>query len=146
MNKKRLVIPIAFVLVLNIAMLSGCIWETVPVETLTPRVEYDFEYVHLKGRVAVPFCKAQNHKFVYDTEPHENWEDYAIKVPVRGMEPTAYLFAKNLFYGDVEHGVTYYVRAVANCYDFKRPFDDYEEGYYQGEDKTFIVVPYSVIR
>ena len=135
MNKKRLVIPIAFVLVLNIAMLSGCIWETVPVETLTPRVEYDFEYVHLKGRVAVPFCKAQNHKFVYDTEPHENWEDYEFKRPV--FNTPSYTFAEKIYFWEVEPGVTYYVRAVAQCYDFKMPFKSYEEGWYQGKELSF---------
>ena len=144
---KKVWIASIFALIFTIALFSGCVYtDDFPVATFEISINDIYSMIHLEGAIGVPFCKAKNHTFVLDTESHENWEDYAIKVPVRGMEPTAYLFAKNLFYGDVEHGVTYYVRAVANCYDFKRPFDDYEEGYYQGEDKTFIVVPYSVIR
>ena len=121
-------------------MLSGCTsLRYFPVETLEPDVSWDFERVHLTGLIGVPFCKARNHTFVYDTESHENWEDYQYKISCEGYSPSSRRFDEGLSTRVLEHEVTYYVRAVAYCYDFKRPFKFFKEGYYTADKETFII-------
>ena len=136
---KKMIIPIIFVMIFIIVMLSGCIYrEGFPVDTWDPRVKYQYTHVHLLGEVGVPFCKARNHLFVYDTESHEDWEEYQYSRS-GSANPDDHLFATSLYFYEVQYKVTYYVRGVAYCYDFKYPFKDYEEGYYQGEEVTFYI-------
>ena len=76
--------------------------------------------------------------FVYDTESHENWEDYKFNKS-DFCPPDGRQYGINLWFDEVPHKVTCYTRAVAYCYDFKRPFQDYEDGYYQSKEFTFYV-------
>jgi hypothetical protein len=138
-KNKKMIIPIILLLVFIIPVFSGCVdLKGFPVWTNPPHVNYDFSNINLKGQIGIPFCKAKNHSFVYDTVSHENWTDYPFIV----YEPVGpnFIFIRGfLGFSDITHGITYYVRAVAYCYDFKKPFDKYAEGYYQGNEQTFFV-------
>jgi hypothetical protein len=81
---------------------------------------------------------AKNHTFVYDTEPHEYWENYSFAIEGR-LHPNEPNFYAKLHFSDIQHDITYYLREVAYYYDFKKSFEDYEDGYYQGKEKTFII-------
>ena len=139
MEKKKIVLPILMVIILILVLFTGCVRRDFPVETGRPDVNRDFARVQLIGFIGVPFCKARNHKFVYDTESHENWEDYQYIESVELVKPNERRFNARLETQELEHKVTYYVRAVAYCYDFKRPFKIFEEGYYSGYEKTFYI-------
>jgi hypothetical protein len=140
MKRKKILLPILIVIILILVLFTGCTsLRYFPVETLEPDVSWDFERVHLRGYIAVPFCKARGHKFVYDTESHENWEDYQYKISGEVYSPSSRRFDAGLSTRDLEHEVTYYVRAVAYCYDFKRPFKNFEEGHYTGGEETFYI-------
>jgi hypothetical protein len=139
-KNKKIIIPIIFVLIFAGVIISGCVDpKGFPVWTISPDVDYWYENIQLIGQVGIPFCKAKNYTFVYDTISHENWSDYAIKKYVDIFPPYYNSFYGVLIFSQVQYGVTYYVRAVAYCYDFKKPFQNYAEGYYQGDEKTFIV-------
>ena len=139
-KKKKMIIPIIFVLIFIIAMLSGCVSpDEFPIATRSPDVSDEYDRIQLKAELGYPFCLAKNHTFVYDTEPHNNWEDYEFKEVIYNLPNNLRKFFSGLFFDEVQHGVTYYVRAVAYCYDFKRPFQEYQEGYYQGEERTFYI-------
>jgi hypothetical protein len=133
-----MIIPIILLLVFVIAIFSGCLtMETFPVATITPEVSYEYHRIDLTGEVGVPFCKAKERMFVYDTVPHENWSDYAFRV-YDNTSPIDRYFRQGFGFYDLKAGITYYVRAVAYCYDFKKRYIDYKDGYYQGNEKTFI--------
>ena len=137
MEKRILLLGIIFFILISLILLSGCISEgRVPVATINAEVRREFQSVSLNGRIAFPFCKANNTMFVYDTESHENWEDYnfTIEADISGAR-----FAVRIFDDEVEHYKTHYFRAVAYCYDFKGPLRNYEEGYYAGIEKTFYI-------
>jgi len=137
-KRRKILIPIIFVFIFFIAMFSGCYEiETFPVHTEPPEISEMYKNIQLIGEVGVPFCKATSHKFVYDTESHENWEDYAFRRD-SWADPNDFRFHEVIVFCEVAVGVTYYFRAVAYCYDFKRPYEDYEEGFYQGGELTFI--------
>jgi hypothetical protein len=139
-KNKKMIISIILLLVFIIPIFSGCLlMETFPVETIIPRVNWDYSNVKLTGKIGVPFCKAKNHTLVYDNVSHENWSDYAIKLYIDHVPSGDKFFYGILSFLDLKSGVTYYTRSVAFCYDFEKPFLNYEEGYYQGDEKTFIV-------
>ena len=140
MMRKKQLIPVIFVLIFIIAMLSGCILtDEFPISTASPSVNYEYINVGLSGYVGVPLCKARDHRFVYDTEPHENWEDYQFIEYADNVPPDDYRFGAILGVVELQYKTTYYVRAVAYCYDFKYPYQDYEEGFYQGAEETFYI-------
>jgi hypothetical protein len=142
MKKTKIVITIAFALILTIAMFSGCLrghGDEFPVVTIKPDVSHIYRNVQLRGAVGYLFCKAKNHTFVYDTESHENWEDYAFTLSAGPEPPDAHYFYYILGFSELQEDITYYVRAVVYCYNFKFPYKVYEEGYYQGRDQTFII-------
>ena len=140
MDKKKILLPILMVIILTLVLFTGCTsLRNFPVGTIKPDVSRFFERVHLRGIIGVPFCKARNHTFVYDTESHENWEDYQYKILDTAAGPNQRRFNARLDTWELEHKVTYYVRAVAYCYDFKRPFKIFEEGYYPGDEETFYI-------
>jgi hypothetical protein len=138
-KNKKMVIPIIFVLIFTITNISGCLsLANFPISTWSPIVHYDnSSWVQLAGEIGVSFCKSDNHMFVYDTESHKNWSDYAFRRNNTFFR--VFAFFDELNSSEITHGVTYYVRAVAYCYDFEKPFQDYKERYYQGDEKTFIV-------
>jgi hypothetical protein len=139
-KNKKIIIPIIFVLIFVGVIISGCVDpKGFPVWTREPDINYDFYNVGLTGQIGVPFCKAKNHTFVYDIVSHENWEEYAYKMHDDLNPPNAQFFYGRLDFNKIQAGVTYYTRSVAYCYDFKKPFQNYAEGYYQGDEKTFIV-------
>jgi len=139
-KRRKILIPIIFVFIFFIAILSGCVDpEHFPIITKQTKVSFEYSHIKLTGEVGVPFCKAKDHMFVYDTESHGNWEDYANREIVDNVPPDKPRINAVLGFNEVQHKVTYFVRAVAYCYDFKKPFDDYEEGYYQGNEQTFYV-------
>ena len=139
MDKKKILLPILMVIILILVLFTGCInLNDFPVKTISPSVNYDFNNVQLKGYIAFPFCKSKNYKFVYDTESHENWEEYKHNVSATAG-PYGGRFVEVMQFSEFEHKVTYYIRGVAYCYDFRRPFKHYEEGYYAGSNvKLFI--------
>ena len=138
MEKKKSIFIIIFVLILFLILLSGCIGEgRIPVATIYSHVDWDLELVILYGAIAYPFCKASSTMFVYDTESHENWEDYNYSIGVTPSKP--YRFTAGIRDDQVQHHITYYFRAVAYCYDFWGPLRNYEEGYYAGMELTFYV-------
>jgi hypothetical protein len=140
MKKKKKLLPILIVIILILVLFTGCTsLRHFPITTVEPDVSRDFQRVHLRGIIGVPFCKARNHKFVYDTESHENWGDYQYKISGEVYSNTSRIFTAALYTPDLEHKVTYYVRAVAYCYDFKRPFKIFEEGHYSGDEETFYI-------
>jgi hypothetical protein len=103
--------------------------------TLIPVVNGDYQYILLIAEVGVPFCKVKDCMFVYDNKSHENWSDYKFR---KESSLYYYRFHESIPFFEVLPHVTYYVRAVAYCYDFKKPFENYTDGYYQGAEKTFI--------
>jgi hypothetical protein len=136
-NKKR-VIAIILLLVFVIIVFSGCLkMETFPVDTGPPDNNDDYSRIDLTGEVGFPLCLTKDHMFVYDTVSHENWSDYEFIKSVTYPSHYVKFFRGSLGYWDLKLHVTYYVRAVAYCYNFKKPYDDYVDGYYQGEEKTF---------
>jgi hypothetical protein len=140
MEKKKKLLPILIIIILILVLFTGCTGQReFPVQTQKPDVSWDFERVQLIGFIAVPFCKACNHRFVYDIESHENWEDYQFTETVDGLSPYESRFNAGISTRDLEHKIMYYVRAVAYCYDFIGRFKDYEEGYYSGSEKTFYI-------
>jgi hypothetical protein len=135
-----MIISLIFVLIFVGVIISGCVDpKGFPVWTRSPDVSDEFHRVQLIGQIGVQFCKAKNHTFVYDNESHENWKDYLLKEPVTVHDPETQFFYARVGFSEIKAGVTYYVRAVVYCYDFKKPFEKYAEGYYQGDEKTFIV-------
>ena len=137
---KKVWIASILALMFTIAMFSGCIFpDEFPVKTIKAFVNPDREVVGLRGGIGAVWCKARHHTLVWDDESHENWEDYEFMEEDENHPPDSRRFAVRLEFSEIQKGVTYYFRAVAYCYDFKRPFKDYEERYYQGEELTFIV-------
>ena len=140
-KKKVILIPIIFVSIFFLSILSGCVDpDTFPIVTKKPDVSHEYQRVQLIGEIGVPFCKAKDHSFVYDTESHDNWEDYEFRKVDDNAPPDCRLFFNTIWFNEVQHKVTYYVRAVAYCYDFKKPYEDYEEKIYQASNEvTFYV-------
>jgi hypothetical protein len=137
MKRKKTVFIITFVLIILLSLLSGCIIEgKIPVATLYAHEFWDDNSVSLHGRFAYPLCNANNTKFVYDTESHENWEEYQFTI---GADIYKEHFSVRISADDLIHYKTYYFRAVAYCYNFKGPLKDYEEGYYSGIELTFYI-------
>jgi hypothetical protein len=139
MKKKKMIMPFILLLVFIIPIFSGCVYpKGFPIWTRPTDVNYDFKFVNFKGQVGIPFCMAKNHRFVYDNVSHENWTDYPFIVYDTAF-PNDIFFQEQIGFYDIKHGITYHVRAVAYCYDFKKPFQNYAEGYYQGDEQTFFV-------
>lgn len=139
-KKKKMIIPIIFLLIFIIAIFSGCLYtDQFPIATGPPSVNYQYINVGLSGYVGVLLCKARDHRFVYDNDSHENWEDYAYVKYADNVPPDEFRYGAHLGFFELKYKTTYYVRAVAYLYDFKYPYQDYEEGFYQGEQKTFYI-------
>jgi len=64
MLKKKLIIPMVFILVLIVSMFSGCNTQMVPVDTW-PIDESPYYECWITGQWS-SFCKARGQKFVWD--------------------------------------------------------------------------------
>ena len=140
MLKKKLIIPIVFVLVLTIAGLSGCfnpntILLRQPLTTRTV-IHWRYESIHLWGYWSI-FCHAKDIKIAWDSGSHENWENYshieACEVQWELRESWLILH----LYDDIQPDTDYYYRVVAYCYDFIGTLRDFEDGIYQSKEATF---------
>ena len=139
-NKKKLIIPIVFALILITAGLSGCFDPPYLLrEPLTTRskILWKSESIYLWGYWSI-FCNVEGViKIAWDSESHENWENYShIEVcEVQFELREFYLFLK--MYEDIQPDTDYYYRAVAYCYDFIGTLRDFEDGIYQSKERTF---------
>ena len=134
MNKKKVMIPIIFVLVLIVAMFSGCQVDlTTPVYT-DGAYWYGYPYTHLKGGLeGYGAFKASNQSFVVDTVSHENWENYSDRYAA--IIPYKSIFYIAIYWDDLPEG-KYYFRALAYCYDFRNDLN-FTDGWYQGAEMSF---------
>ena len=137
--KKKLVIPVIFILIFLISILSGCIVDyDKPVTTIKNHVIY-YNYTHHFYGGWSPFCEAKDFMVVIDTQYHDNWENYSKRISgdYYSVSHKIRIFLAVCYLNEIPQNTVIHWRAVAYCYDFKGPLRGLEDGFYQGEDKTF---------